>query len=479
MNLKEILESNENVVVYVDTNKIKEVETLPNKYLNRLRITPSILREALDCKTIRESEDLLGKLTQVPIKSIESLAENAENEEKLKILSNLVFANSFFERIATDSKNQAAHMLGKDALSTKEHLLGQLYEVPFYALTGGMSYIYKFAEQTIHKHQYNGLYSKVTDKAADIFIKPVLNALHKYKNKKLKEEYKRRIGVIEETEDSFFIEHSNKKTRHWFKRKEKSPERSRKKKLIKSLKEELREDLNDFILPLRSKKSNALDNIFNYSDIDLFTTAYIDAQENGSSTVIYTGDKEFITAGKNMSDVTQSYSEKGVFNVIYNNGLGFKRTRLSVPEDFEELRNCLRSNLEKKANQDTSGNNNWEEVFQKNLPYKLKTLAIPPIIEAPLYTGLTYFSGVLSSSIIRILYDTINNGLNPEAPFADVFLNAAGIAALPMFAYYMLKSPEVVYHQAKNIKENGIKQSLNEGVKYLKYLKREIGPRIR
>jgi len=151
MDLSEILKSDENVIVYVDTNKISEVGTLPKEYLERVRITPRILEEALDCKTFREDENVLSALETIPRKSVESIIQGSENEDELVGLSNVVFGNSFFDRIAADSKNQAANLLGKKALSPKEHFLGSLYEMAFYALTNAMSPVYKFADKTMKK----------------------------------------------------------------------------------------------------------------------------------------------------------------------------------------------------------------------------------------------------------------------------------------------------------------------------------------
>lgn len=479
MDLNEILESNPKAVVYVDTNKIKEVGTLSAKYLDRIKITPSVLEESLECNEIREDRKLFEMLNYISKESVGSLVQKVKNEIETIKLSNLIYGNSFFNRIASDSKNKATRLLEKNALNSKEDFLSFLFKTSFYFLTNTFSQAYKFAQNTSEKHSYGGLYGKITDFLGNLLIRPFTSVFSGYTKERLEKSHQDRIKTIQEEDDSFFVNSSNKKTRKWWKRKEKTSFTSRRPKVMRSLEKRLEQDLNEISLEVKFKQSDILDKIYNYTDIDLFTTAYVNANINKSEVILYTADKDFIEAGNKVLEITPKSQYKGKLSILYDNKIEKISSLIPIPENQPLLIDSLKSNLNNNLSKENFSGFQEREIFKKNLPYRPKILTMPLILEVPLYALTTFASGKVGYAAIKIIEATTKLGIDPEAPFSHAMLVSGAIAAIPVMTYYFLKSPEIVYHQVTEIKNKGIKKSVEEGIKYIKNFPRKIIPMYR
>jgi len=469
------LTGGENNVIYIDTSIVSRLADLPRGWKPQLRVTKKVKDEIGEFLLKEGSPDI--DIDGFIESNIDRLIKEHRYDPEIASAANLIYTVSFYETLLRDMRNRVHDVL--EHPRRRNDLSKALFmDIVRRSASLDIGIQAGFMERLRKKYSYNDTWF---DKALDWFERKYVSAVSKFfvkktktaleKDLKMREEYLNNITVKELTE------RSRKKTRRWWRRILRANKGSIKEfDIVLSDAERVVDNLSSGNLSLDDYYHP--EGLYNYTDLDVFATAFMDACLNKRDVVLYTGDKDYLSAAETISDLTKPMEEGSRLRVIYERDDSIKEVGVNVPYNIHDLTEGLTLRL--KHNLEYIEDENVRKRILKIKPYRVTMPEIPPIVEAPLAALATWgFYRVnrtvydLYSLLIRTC-DSASDALQAwsSLPDSDKVSTVAFFTMLPLFAlhtlYFNTKAGQVAAKKIKEVYNDGFMEQIEKGRDYLR-----------
>lgn len=476
MTLDTILEDNQDSVVFVDTNKLSELSRLES-FPENVRITDNIKLEMLLYTDIIGIDSKF--LDSIEVSTPETFLYHPEHNNLVKI-ANSVYKLSFYEsHIAKDVKNtfnlEHKSYCGLDLLKKLISL-----DLGFHANT-----LYRILEKNSWDENYIDKVIKSIEKYA---ILPVLNFFTKESKKK----FQNKLAEFEKSylhSDDFEqirsdFSNSSKKNRKWWKNQHRS------KIHFKSLREHFIRRYHQEANTFGEHFNLELNELYNYSDLDFFTLAYMEALTSDKDVILYTADKDFVDAAKNFpNSIFDQKKKKNSLQIMYVPQTGNNETvSINLYEDLEKLSEyytkCLEDLLTEDFPSRRESRNEHKSKIDSFTPYSHNSLDMPNlckgIFSTTVGTSLTYTSVNINMGLYG-LYSYLHKH-DPTLENTLKIIEDGSIYNQVLFYYSVpfllgmniltsyggIKGLQIGYKSLKKSVKKGVKNEFDSSIKYLK-----------